>query len=166
MEILTLLLIFTITAISAVTIWLNLPGSFLMLIFIFIWAWLGEFVLISFTELMVILGILILLEIMEFTLSGLAAKYTGAEKRSAFLAIVGGILGTIILGSLFFIVGALVGLLMGSYLGAYWGEQQAGKSSAEAKKAALGALIGSVAGKVLKSAATIVIGVWMVREIL
>ena len=137
-----------------------------MLIFIFIWAWLGEFVLISFTELMVILGILILLEIMEFTLSGLAAKYTGAEKRSAFLAIVGGILGTIILGSLFFIVGALVGLLMGSYLGAYWGEQQAGKSSAEAKKAALGALIGSVAGKVLKSAATIVIGVWMVREIL
>lgn len=137
-----------------------------MLIFIALWAWVGDFALISLTELLIILGILILLEIMEFTLSGLAAKYTGAEKRSAFLAIIGGILGTIILGSLFFIVGALVGLLVGSYLGAYLGEKQSGKTTAEARKAALGALIGSVAGKLLKSAATIVIGVWMIREIL
>ncbi|NQV41285.1 MAG: DUF456 domain-containing protein [Candidatus Marinimicrobia bacterium] len=166
MEIITLLLILIITTISAVTIWLNLPGSFLMLTFIFIWAWFGDFVLISLPEIIIIMFLMILLEILEFVLSGLAAKYSGAEKRSAFLAVIGGLLGTIVLGSLFFIVGALLGLLIGSYLGAYWGEHQAGKSPAEARRAALGALMGSIAGKVLKSATTVIIGVWMIREIL
>ena len=137
-----------------------------MLVFIFIWAWFGDFVLISLPEIFIILFLMILLEILEFALSGLVAKYSGADKRSAFLAVVGGLLGTIVLGSLFFIVGALLGLLIGSYLGAYWGELQAGKSSAEARRAALGALMGSIAGKLIKSATTVIIGVWMIQEIL
>ena len=107
-----------------------------------------------------------MLELLEYALSGLAAKYTGAEKRSAFLAIAGGLLGTIILGSLFFVVGALLGLFLGSYLGAYWGELQAGKAKTDARRAALGALMGSIAGKVIKSAMTVVIGVWMIQEVI
>ena len=165
MEIFAIILILTITTISAVTIWLNLPGSFLMLVFIFIWAWIGDFQLISSMEIWIILGIMLILEILEYALAGLAAKYTGAEKRSAFLAILGGLLGTIVLGSLFLIVGAIIGLFTGSYLGAFWGEKYAGKSTPEARKAAIGALMGSVAGKVIKSAMTITIGVWMIKEV-
>ncbi|NQV29350.1 MAG: DUF456 domain-containing protein [Candidatus Marinimicrobia bacterium] len=165
MEILTLLLIITITAISAVTIWLNLPGSFLMLIFIFIWAWIGDFALISVTEILIVLGIMLFLEIFEFTLSGLGAKYGGAEKRSAMMAIFGGLLGTILLGSLFFIVGALLGLFLGSYFGAYWSERQLGKNKQAARRAAVGALLGNLAAKIIKSSMTIIIGVWMIREV-
>ena len=165
MEILAILLILTVTVISTVTIWLNLPGSFLMLAFIFVWAWIGDFVLISGNEILVIFALMLVLEILEYGLSGLAAKFTGAEKRSAFLAIIGGLLGTILLGSLFFIVGALIGLFLGSYLGAYWGEIQAGKTTVEARRAALGALMGSLAAKVIKSSMTIVISVWMIREV-
>jgi len=165
MEILPLLLIITFTVISAVIIWLNLPGSFLMLLFIFIWTWLGDYALISVTELLIILGIMIVLEALEYALSGLAARYTGAEKRSAFLAIAGGLLGTIILGSLFFLVGAIVGLFLGSYLGAFWGERQAGKDYIQARQAAVGALIGTIAAKVLKSSVTVIIGVWMIEAV-
>ncbi len=137
-----------------------------MLLFIFIWAWIGGFVLISMNEILVILGIMVLLEILEYALAGFAARYSGAEKRSAFLAIIGGLLGTIILGSLFFILGAILGLFIGSYLGAYWGEKQAGKNIAVARKAALGALVGSLAAKVIKSSMTLIIGVWMIRELI
>ena len=165
MEVLALLLIVTFTVISAVTIWLNLPGSFLMLLFIFIWTWLGDFALISVNEVLIILAIMLVLEVMEYALSGLAVKYTGAEKRSAFLAIIGGLLGTIILGSLFFVIGALAGLFIGSYLGAYWGELHAGKGKQAARRAAMGALMGSIAAKVLKSAMTVVIGIWMIKEV-
>jgi uncharacterized protein YqgC (DUF456 family) len=165
MQILALLLILTITAISAITIWLNLPGSFLMLIFIFIWAWIGGFALISVSELFIILGIMLFLEVLEFSLGGIAAKFTGAEKRSIFLAIIGGLVGTIFLGSLFFILGALLGLFLGSYLGAYWGERQAGKTPENARRAALGALLGSIAAKVIKSAMTVIIGIWMIKEV-
>ncbi|MCF6237640.1 MAG: DUF456 domain-containing protein [Candidatus Marinimicrobia bacterium] len=160
-----MLLIITFTVISAVTIWLNLPGSFLMLGFIFVWAWVGDFGLISVAEILIILGIMLLLEIMEYALGGLAAKYSGAEKRSAILAIIGGLVGTIILGSLFFVVGAVIGLFLGSYLGAYWGELQAGKDQSSARRAAMGALMGSIAAKVIKSAMTVVIGVWMIKEV-
>lgn len=166
MEILIISLITIVTVISTVTIWVNLPGSFLMLIFIFIWAWIGNFTLISGTELLIILGIMLMLEVLEYALSGLAARYTGASKRSAFLAIMGGFLGTIILGSLFFVVGALLGLFLGSYLGAYWGELHAGKAKAEARRAAMGALMGSIAAKMIKSAMTMVIGVWMIKELI
>ncbi len=165
MEVIALLLIITFTVISAVTIWLNLPGSFLMLGFIFVWAWVGDFGLISVAEILIILGIMLLLEIMEYALGGLAAKYSGAEKRSAILAIIGGLVGTIILGSLFFVVGAVIGLFLGSYLGAYWGELQAGKDQSSARRAAMGALMGSIAAKVIKSAMTVVIGVWMIKEV-
>ena len=137
-----------------------------MLIFIFIWGWIDGFVVISILEILAVLVILILLEILEFTLSGLVAKYSGGEKRSALLAIFGGLMGTIVLGSLFFIVGALVGLFLGSYLGAYLGEVQVGKSKVEARKAALGALFGTLAAKLIKSSMAIVIGVWMIRETL
>ncbi|NQV16475.1 DUF456 domain-containing protein [bacterium] len=164
MEVLTLLLIILFTVISAVTIWLNLPGSFIMLAFVYVWAWLGDFALISVPQILIILAIMLLLEILEYVLSGIALKYTGAEKRSAFLAVLGGVLGTIILGSLFFVVGAVLGLFVGSYLGAYWGELQAGKSNAAARRAAIGALMGNIAAKVLKSSMTVVIGVWMIKE--
>jgi len=166
MEILSLLIILSFTALSAVLIWINLPGSFLMLAFIFIWAWIDGFTLISQPELLAIFGLLVLLELLEFALGGLAAKYAGANKRSALLAMIGGVAGTIVLGSLFFVVGAVVGLLGGSFLGAYWGETQAGKSPGEARRAALGALLGSLAGKLLKSAATVILGVWMIREVI
>ena len=133
--------------------------------FFFVWAWIGDFALISIPEIFIILGIMIFLEIFELTLSGLAAKYSGAEKRSAVLAIIGGLLGTLLLGSLFFIVGALLGLFLGSYLGAYWSERQLGKSKQDARRAALGALIGNLAAKLIKSAMTIIIGVWMIKAV-
>lgn len=165
MEVLAILLILIFTVVSAVTIWLNLPGSFLMIGFIFIWAWVTDFAVISLGESLFILAMVLILEVLEFALGGLAARVTGAEKRSAFLAIMGGLVGTILLGSVFFVVGALLGLFVGSYLGAYWGERQAGKDHAEANKGAMGALLGSVAAKVLKSAAVIVMGVWMIKEL-
>ncbi len=165
MEILAILLIIIFTTLSAVTIWLNLPGSFIMLLFIFLWAWIEGFVLISLNEILIIFGIMIILEVMEFVLAGVAARYGGAEKRSAILAVIGGLVGTIILGSMFFIVGAIFGLFIGSYLGAYWGEKQAGKSAREARKASMGALLGSVAAKMIKSGITVIIGVWMMKEV-
>ncbi|MCF7808659.1 MAG: DUF456 domain-containing protein [Candidatus Marinimicrobia bacterium] len=165
MDVLLIILIIIFTVLSSVIIWLNLPGTFVMLLFIFIWAWSTGFTVISATELSIIFVILLFLEFIEYGLSGLAAKYSGAEDRSAFLAIVGGLLGTIVLGSLFFVVGAILGLFLGSYLGAYWGENQAGKTSAEARKAALGALMGSITAKVLKTAVTVVIAVWMIGEV-
>jgi len=109
---------------------------------------------------------MLLMELLEYGLSGLAAKYTGAENRSAFLAIVGGFVGTIFLGTLFFVVGAILGLFLGSYFGAYLGEKHSGKSTEEARKAALGALLGSIAAKFLKTAMTIVIGIWMAGEVI
>jgi len=165
MDVITIMLIIFITVVSTVTIWLNLPGSFIMAGFTFLWAWISGFGVITLPEVLTILVLVVVLEILEFALSGLATRMTGATKRSAFLAILGGFLGTIILGSMFFVVGALVGLFLGSYLGAYWGEIQAGKSKVGARKAAMGALLGTLAAKVLKSSAVIVLGVWMIKEL-
>lgn len=115
---------------------------------------------------MLVFFILLVLEILEFSLGGLVAKYTGAENRSIFLAILGGVFGTILLGSLFLVVGALLGLCFGSYLGVYFGEKQAGKSAREARKSALAVLLGNLAAKVLKTAMTLSNAIWMMMEIM
>lgn len=164
MELLGLILIICMIVFSTAMIWLSLPGSFIMVVFIFLWAWIGDFGLISLSEVIIVLGIMVILEILELGLSGLTVRYTGAEKHSAYLAIIGGMLGTIILGSLFLIVGAIIGLFIGSYLGAFLGEHQAGKDIAQARRAAFGALLGTIAAKVIKSSATVIIGIWMINE--
>lgn len=155
-----------LTLIAAGVTWLGIPGPAILAVVTLILGILGNFEAVSGTQVGAVVIIAVGLELVEFFLGGLSARYYGASSRSMWLAILGGVVGTIIGASLFVFVGALLGLLAGSYAGAYLGELSQGRSESEAARAAMGALLGNVVSKTLKMIATFVMGVWLIRQVI
>ncbi len=161
MDVLIIIGIMLFTVVVALITWIGVPGTFIMSICVLVCGWITGFEAITPTHVIVIFAISIVLEVVEFFMGGLAARYFGAGRRSALFAILGGIAGTIIGVSILVPIGALVGLFAGSYLGAYLGEKLSGKTDADAARAALGAVLGNVVSKTLKSTAVVIIGIWL-----
>ena len=161
MDVLIIIGVILFTIIVALITWVGIPGTFIMSVFVLVCGWITGFAAITATHVLFIFTISIILEVVEFFMGGLAARYYGASRRSAVFAILGGIAGTIIGVSIFIPVGALVGLLTGSYLGAYLSEKLSGKTNADAARAALGTVLGNVVSKTLKSTTVVIIGIWL-----
>jgi len=161
MDVLIIIGIILVTIVLALVTWIGVPGTFIMSVFVLVCGWITGFAAITPTHVLVIFAITISLEVVEFFMAGVAARYYGASRRSAVFAILGGLAGTIIGVSILVPIGALVGLFAGSYLGAYLGEKLSGKTDADAARAALGTVLGNVASKTLKSTAVVIIGIWL-----
>ena len=151
-----------LTLVFALTTWIGIPGTFIMALIALIAGWATGFEEILARHILVLFAVAILLEVVEFFLGGLAARISGASRRSAIFAILGGLVGAIIGAGTIFLIGALFGLFMGSFLGAFISEKLDGKTNAEASRAAAGAVIGNVVSKSMKSTAVVIIGIWLI----
>ena len=163
MDVLIIIGVILVTIVVALVTWIGVPGTFIMSVLVLVCGLITGFAAITATHIFTIFAISILLEVVEFFMGGLAARYYGAGRRSAVFAILGGLAGTIIGVSILVPIGALVGLFAGSYLGAYLGEKLSGKTDTDAARAALGTVLGNVASKTLKSTAVVIIGIWLAR---
>ncbi len=103
-------------------------------------------------------------ELIEFGAGAMGAKVGGGSKRSAWGAIIGGLVGAIALTPiipipiLWTLVGALVGCFLGALLGEMTGKDP--KSAEESLKPAFGATLGRVLGTCCKVLVAVV--VWAV----
>ena len=142
--------------ISIILVWINLPGTFVFLLLIFCF----EFFLrttfhyfIGFPEnfLMIMLIIFVVAEGIEFLLNAIMVKLYGGKNSSAFLSILGAIIGAIIGSFILPIIGTFLGLIIGSYLVTYYNEKNLGKNSQEATQIAISTTLGYLIGKSMKS---------------
>jgi uncharacterized protein YqgC (DUF456 family) len=96
---------------------------------------------ISMFTIVVVFGLAVVGEVLEFTLS---AKYTrkyGGSRRASWGAIIGGMVGAFI-GVPVPIVGPVLGAFVGAFIGAFVGEFSRGGEGGTATRVATGALIG------------------------
>ncbi|GAG48740.1 unnamed protein product, partial [marine sediment metagenome] len=142
MDILIIIGVILFTIVIALITWIGIPGTFIMSVLVLVCGWITGFAAITATHVLIIFTISVFLEVVEFFMGGLAARYYGASRRSAVFAVLGGLAGTIIGVSILVPVGALIGLIAGSYLGAYLSEKLSGKTDADATRAALGTVLG------------------------
>ena len=91
------------------------------------------------------------LEVIEFLLSAVMVKFQGGKNSSAFLSILGAIIGAIIGSFILPIIGTFLGLIIGSYLVTYYNEKNLGKNSQEATQIAISTTLGYLIGKSMKS---------------
>ena len=141
--------------------WFGIPGTFLISIGALIRGWFTGFEIISIGVIVTLLLISTFLEILEFVLAGLTAKYSGGSKRTAVLGILGGLIGAVIGGGILFLIGAFVGLLAGSFFGAFLSESIGGTSFMKSTKISLSTIMGNIAAKLIKSTTVIVMGIWI-----
>ncbi len=95
----------------------------------------------SWTQLMVWLVIVLVLQLLDYLVPMLGSKYTGGSKWGSYGCLVGTIVG------LFFMPW---GILTGPFLGAVIGELLGGRNTEQALKSGMGSLLGFLFGTLLK----------------
>jgi len=118
----------------------GLPGTPVIVIGAFIYGFLEGFHLVSIKFLLILTGLSIVAEVLEYIVSGIGAKKFGGSKYGIIGAIVGGLIGIIFGGPL----GVLVGMLSGSIIV----ELITGKDLIAAGKIGVGALLGALGGSI------------------
>ncbi|HIC23701.1 MAG: hypothetical protein COB10_06540 [Planctomycetota bacterium] len=114
-------------------------------------------------EALVLLGLAILAEIIEFLSGLIGGRTAGSSRRGAVGAILGGFLGGVIGNLMFPLIGGLIGILMGTGLGAFVGEWSAQSKSrrqqptveggdSRALKVGFASMIGRAVGLIAKLA--------------
>lgn len=95
----------------------------------------------STTQLLVWLGIVIVIQVLDYVIPLLGAKYSGSSKWGTRGCLVGTLIG------LFFLPW---GLILGPFIGAVVGELLGGRETAQALKSGLGSVVGFLLGTVVK----------------
>lgn len=95
----------------------------------------------SLTQLLVWLGIVIVIQVLDYFVPLLGAKYSGSTKWGTRGCLIGTVIG------LFFLPW---GIILGPFLGAVIGELLGGRETAQALKSGLGSVLGFLLGTVVK----------------
>lgn len=118
-----------------------LPGTPLVFIGIYVYAWLTGFTIISRNLIIIFLILTVISVVIEYISSSIGSKKFGASKLGFIGAFVGAIVG------IFFVPW---GLILGPLLGALIGELITGKEIKKALRSGTGAVIGFFGGTFLK----------------
>lgn len=129
---------------------LSLPGNWVAVILLVLWAWLAPPTGISVLYLIVIIVLALAGEVLEFLLQLRGAKKYGSSSKGTFAGLVGAFIGALLGAPILFGLGALPGALLGAFVGCLIMELIGGRPIAEAKRAAWGALTGKFSGIILK----------------
>ena len=151
MEILTGTVLWIVLFAGVIITPMGLPGTFIIASAALLFAILTDFELISLLLIIVLFGIAVLLEVLEFALSGFMTKRFGGSRLSVAGAIIGGIVGAIWGTMILPIVGTLIGAFAGAFGGAFIGEYFLSRNFDRSLLAGIGAFIGAIGGKTMKT---------------
>ena len=145
-------IIFWIVLVSGVVVTLfGFPGTFIIASATLLYFLLTDYSEISWVLIFLLFAIAILLEFLEFSLSGYMANRFGGSKLSIVGAILGGLIGAILGTAILPVIGTLMGAFIGAFGGAFIGEYFISRDFERAILAGIGAFLGAVGGKTLKT---------------
>jgi uncharacterized protein len=146
-----LLLLLAMTA-SVFVILFGVPGSWALIGFALIYAWITHFRFLGSDTLIVLLVLAVISEIVELMAAGVAAKAAGGSSRASLGAIGGGFVGGII--ATFFIpvpiIGTLIGVVVGAFLGSLVFEHSLNSDPGHLLRVGVAAAKGRLLGTLLK----------------
>jgi len=145
-----LLALFCLIALASLVV--GLPGTFLIVIAAWVYAWATGFLAVTWTTLGWLLGLAVLAEGLEFASAAVASGSESPSRRVAVSAIVGGIVGGIVGTPFFFGVGSLLGALAGAFAGATVAASAEGRDTASAMRTGMSAMRGRLLGFIVKAA--------------
>ncbi len=119
-----------------------LPGTPLILIGAFIYAWYTNFTVVTWGILIVLLALMLLSQLLEYLASMMGAKKFGASRWGIAGAFCGGFIGLFL--------GGIVGIIVGPFLGALLFELFYGKTIKASLQIGFGTVVGFVGGAIGK----------------
>ena len=162
LKILGIILLILTLLIGLTVIIFNIPGTFIIVGAAFVYGLATKFHEINIATLLLLLGIAVFGELVEFVSGMYGAKKFGASKLGMTSALIiglgGGICGTIVCP----FVGTVVGALLGAFCGAFVVEKLLKKEMVPSLRAGFGGFIGRLGGTFIK----LVLGIIMVGIVL
>jgi uncharacterized protein YqgC (DUF456 family) len=158
--------VFALVALAGVILtFFGIGGTFLVLLGAVLydvvsWSW-----TIPLVTLVILAGLAVLGEILEWLVTALGAKAGGVSRWGIIGTIAGSIIGGIILSPLMPIIGTFLGILLGAMAGAFLFELMHTKHAGRAWKAAKAALLGRALVSLAKLIIAIVQVVLVVRAV-
>ncbi len=133
-----------------------IPGSPLILLGAFIYAWHTSFLVVTWGTLAILLVLTILSQTLEYFSSLLGAKKYGASRWGLIGAFLGGFIG--------FFSGGILGILIGPFIGAFLLEFFHGRNLEASLKIGWGTLVGFLGGAIGKIIiALVMIGIFLAK---
>ena len=105
-------------------------------------------------------ALLVLGEVIEWTLTARYTRKYGGSRRASWGAIIGGMIGAF-MGVPVPIVGSVLGAFAGAFVGAFVGEMTGGATGGTATRVATGALIGRAAAAAMKVGIGVAMAAWV-----
>ncbi len=136
----------------------GLPGLWVQVGALVLYAWFTGFVAVGATSILIVFALALAAEIGEFVLGARYARRYGGGRRAEWGAILGGIAGAF-LGLPIPLVGSVVGAFVGAFAGATLLELTTRRGTAPALWAGWGAFLGRVVATAMKGAVSVVIAV-------
>jgi len=145
----------------------GIPGTPISYLAILIIHWTDR---ISFTtRFLVITGLIAAaITVLDYVVPIWGTKKLGGTKAGTRGSTIGLIVSVIVLPLLGIVIGpfGIIGLLGGPFIGAYIAEKNAGNDDSLAWRSAFGSFLGFMAGTLMKIIYTLVVGFFMVKEII
>ena len=164
MEIAGILLFIVFSVAGIALIFLSIPGTFIILAGIFLYALMTAFSRVSWKLLFLFLLMSILAESADNLLAMLGAKKSGASKAGAWAVLAGSIAGAFAGGIIVPVIGSIIGAFIGGAAAPFAVEYFKSKNLRHSLKAGMGSLAGRFGGMLLKFLiALIMIGIATAR---
>ena len=152
MDYLILFLYIVFALLGLISLVFGFPGNFIILGLSVLLGWYGGFQEVTLNVLLVLLGLALLAELVEFVVGILGAKKYKSSNKAIIGSIVFGIIGGILGIPFFFGIGAVIGAFIGAFVGAFFVEFVLEKNVDRAMKSGWGAFIGRILGAFFKGA--------------
>lgn len=150
METTALILLILVFIISFFSLFLGLPGTWILVVSSGLYGWVTGFEKIGIPLLFVLACAAILGEVFEYVLGVAGAKKFGASPKGALASVAGGIIGAVVGAPVFFGLGALIGLFVGAFLGAFVYEWFKNRDLSQSLRSGYGAFLGRFSGTLMK----------------
>ncbi len=145
------MILFWLTMILAVlVIPVGLPGTFVIAGLALLHGVVTQFDPISVGFVVLLFGLAVAGEVVEFFFGAASAKKYGGSKWAMTGAVVGGFAGAVFGTGVVPVLGTLVGAFLGAFAGAALGELVTGSGLASSLRVGYGAMLGSIGGKLSK----------------
>jgi uncharacterized protein YqgC (DUF456 family) len=159
-------IVFILVLLGGVTMTvMGLPGNILIILAGFAYGYYEHFETIDYAILVIIFGIFIVSEIIEFVAGLIGAKKVKASKRAMLAPFIGTILGGVWGTAIFPIIGSLLGALLGAYIITALAEYSKTKDISQAKRVAKSVIKGQIFGVLIKAAAAVSMAILLVCQL-
>ena len=143
----------------------GLPGTLVLFAAALLYHLLVPAAGIGWVTVVLVGGLMVIAEVLEWVLTGRFTKRYGGSRRAAWGAIIGGMVGAFI-GVPVPIIGSIAGAFAGAFVGAFVAEWSQGSGHGTAARVAWGAFLGRIVAAATKVAIGLVMAALMIGALI